>query len=128
MLASGLSATALNSHLPLQDHVVPVDQLGAAKIAENVRNFTALAADDGFRLLVVVSGEAAAKLGALAVPDHHRIAALEAPLDARDAGRKQTLPSGERRRSPPVYDEGALWLECARAPPLPPFHPVPPRH
>src|SRR5262249_33128171 len=113
MLASGLSAIALNSRLPLQDHVVPVDQLGAAKIAENVSNFTALAADDGFRLLVVVSGEPAAKLGALAVSDHHRIAALEAPLAARDAGRKQTLPRGERRRSSRIYDEGALWLECA---------------
>src|ERR1700745_2303511 len=123
MLASGLSAMALNSHLPLQDHVGPGDQLGAAKIAENVSNFTALAADDGFRLLVVVSGEPTAKLGALTVPDHHPIAALEAPLDARDAGRKQTLPRGERRRSSSVYDEGALWLERACDPALPSRHP-----
>ena len=69
MLASGLSEIALNSTLPLQNHVVPVDQLRAPKVAENLGDFTALAADDGLGLLMVVGGEPAADLDAFAVPD-----------------------------------------------------------
>src|SRR5512140_2058598 len=110
MLASGLSAIALTSRLPLQNHIVPMDQLRAAKIAENIRDFTALAANDGFRFLTVVGREPAAELGTLAIPDHHRIAALEASFHARDAGWKQALARGERGRSTLVHDECALWL------------------
>src|SRR6185437_4878733 len=102
MLASDLSAIALTSRLPLKDHVVPMDQLGTAKIAENIRDFTALAADDGLRLLMVVSGEPAP----------------EAPLDARDASRKQALARGECRRRALIHDEGALGLQRACDPAL----------
>src|SRR5262245_21179338 len=118
MLASGLSAIALTSRLPLKDHVVPMDQLGTVKIAENIRDFTALAADDGLRLLMVVSGEPAAELGARPVSDHYCIAALEAPLDARDASRKQALARGECRRRALIHDEGAPGLQRACDPAL----------
>src|SRR6188508_1575205 len=96
MLASGLSAIALTSRLPLKDHVVPMDQLGTAKIAENIRDFTALAADDGLRLLMVVSGEPAAELGALPVSNHYRTAA---PLSTMKAPLGSSVPAIQRLRA-----------------------------
>src|SRR5262245_263959 len=96
MLASGLSSRALTSPLPLQHHIVAMDQFGAAKIAENLLDFTALASDDGLGFLVVVGGEPAADFDALAVPDDDGVAALEAALDPGDAGRQETLARVER--------------------------------
>ena len=100
MLASGLSAIALTSHLPLQHHIVAMDQLGAPKVAENLGNFTALAPDDGLGLLMVVGGQPAADLDPVAVPDEDGVAALEAPLDPGDARRQQALARGQRFAAP----------------------------
>src|SRR5262245_46693519 len=118
MLASGLSSIALKSSLPLQHHIVAMDQLGAAKIAENLLDFTALAPDDGFGLLMVVGGEPAADFDALAVPDDDGVAALEAALDPGDAGGQEALARGECRGCALVDGERAPRFERARDPAL----------
>ncbi len=125
MLASGLfDNRAQLSILPLQNHIVPMDQLGAPKVAENVGDFTALAPDDGLGVLMAVSGEPAADLNAVAVPDDHRVAPLETPLDPRDAGRQQALACGQRLGRAIIDDERALRLERAGDPALPRRHRV----
>src|SRR6185437_15012071 len=96
MLASGLFESTLILALPLQNHVVPVDQLGAAKVAENLGDFTALAANNGLGLFMVVGREPATELGTVAVADHHGVAALEAPFDSGHARRQQALARGQR--------------------------------
>src|SRR5262245_66227346 len=73
-----------------------MDQFGAADIAEDLLDFTALAADDGFRLFMVVGGQPPADLDPLAVPDDDGGAALEAALDPGGARREQALPRRAR--------------------------------
>ena len=49
---------------------------------------------------MVVGGKPAAELGALAVADHHGIAALEASFDLGDAGRQQALAARSASAAP----------------------------
>src|SRR6478672_4900217 len=95
-----------------------MDQLRVATVAENLRQFTALAPDDAARVLVVVGGKPASQFGALAVPDDHGVAALEASFYLGDAGRQQALAARERLGGAPVNDHRALWLKRAGDPAL----------
>src|SRR5262245_61885608 len=95
-----------------------MDQFGAADIAEDLLDFTALAADDGFGLLMVVGGEPAADLDPLAVPDDDGVAALEAALDPGDARRQEALARGERLGRALIDGESAPRFERARDPAL----------
>ena len=55
-----------------------MDQLRAAKIAENVRDFTALAPDNGLGVAMVVGRQAAADFHAFVGSDDHGVTFLEA--------------------------------------------------
>src|SRR4029078_13377670 len=111
MLASGLSAATAMSALTVQRHVVTVDQLRAAKVAENFRDFTALAADNRLGLRVIVSGEPAADLGPVAGPDHDRVATLEAAFDSGHPGRQQALARSQCLHRAIVENHRAFRLE-----------------
>src|SRR5512147_2470060 len=127
MLACGCSARTditFSSTSPVQHHVVAVDQLRVATVAENLREFTALAADDAARVLMVIGGKPAAELGTLAVPDHDGVAALEAPFYPGDAGWQQALAARERLGGASVHDDRAFGLERAGDPALPRRHGV----
>src|SRR4029077_17239841 len=103
---------------PVQHHIVAVDQLRIATVAENLLEFTALAPDDAARVLVVVGGKPASQLGALAVPDDHGVAALEASFYLGDAGWQQALAARERLGGAPVHDHRPLRLQRSRDPAL----------
>ena len=53
-----------------------MNELWAAKVAENVRDFTALAADNGFCFLIAIGRQAPANLGAFGASDENGIAPL----------------------------------------------------
>ena len=67
---------------------------------------------------MVVGGKSASQLGALAVPDDHGVAALEASFYLGDAGWQQALAARERLGGALVDDDRALWLERSRDPAL----------
>src|SRR5262245_11518226 len=95
-----------------------MDQFGAAGIAEYLLDFTALAPDDGLGLLMIVGGEPAADLHALAVPDDDGVATLEAALDPGDARGQQALARGERGCRALIDGERAPRFERAGDPAL----------
>ena len=74
-----------------------MDHLGAAGEAEDRLDLAAVAAGDAFGVVGVVGDEAAADLLAVRAEDLDRVAALEAALDAADAGRA----AGSCRRGAP---------------------------
>src|SRR3954463_4413452 len=93
-----------------QGEVVAVDHLGAARIAEDVLDLAARAADDLLGLLGVVGDEPAPEL-ARAVADDHRVAAREGALDAADPDRQEARAAGKRPRRAGIDDERAARLE-----------------
>src|SRR5262245_65605571 len=95
-----------------------MDQFGAAEIAENAADFTALAPDDGLGFLMAVGGEPAADLQPLAVPDDDGVAALEAALDFGDARGQEALARGECLGRALIDGKRALRFERARYPAL----------
>ena len=104
--------------LPLQNHVVPVDQLGAAKVAENLSDFTALAADNGLGLFVVVGGEPATD----STPSPFRITTAsprsKLPSTRVTPAGNRLLPEASAWAAPLSTVTGALRLQRAGDPAL----------
>jgi len=76
---------------PAQDHVVAVDQGGAAGEAQDGRDFAGPLADDARRIRPRVGDKAAADLAPVGGSDDHGIAALEGTLNAPHASGQQAL-------------------------------------
>src|SRR5688572_24174838 len=82
--------------LPLQGHVVAMDQLIAARYPQYSGDFGAFLADDALRVETGVGNESAPQFAAVRAADDHRVAAVEIALYARHAGRQQALARGQR--------------------------------
>src|SRR5215831_8114319 len=95
-----------------------MNQLRIATVTENLRQFTALAADDAPRVLMVVGGKPATKLGALAIPDHNGVTAFEASFYPGDACVQEALAVRQRLCRPIIDDHRAFRLERAGDPTL----------
>ena len=58
-----------------------MDELGTAKIAEFISDFTALASDDRGGVRMAIGDEPTADFRSPKAPDRHGVASLEAPID-----------------------------------------------
>src|SRR4029077_18912516 len=97
--------------LPIQDHIVPVDQFRVATVAENGFDFTALPPEQAPRLVIVIGDEATPKLSPLAILDDDRIAPIETALEPRHPGGQEALARAKRVPGALVDEQRALWHE-----------------
>ena len=95
-----------------------MDHLVAATVAEKRLDFTAFVADDRPRIGGGIGDQPGADAPPLAVPDNHRVAALEGALDPDHAGRQQTLAGGQGLRRTVVDGDLAAHRHGARDPAL----------
>ena len=83
-----------------------------------VGDLAAFPADDALGVDAGIGDQPAAQLAAVGRADDHRVAALEAALDARDAGRQQALAGRQRLLGAGVDVDVALRLELPGDPAL----------
>src|SRR5690606_35625863 len=105
--------------LPVQCHVIAVDELGAALISQDLRDFTAATADDTLCVGARIGDQSAADFIPCTVADDHCITAIELAVDACDSCRQQALARKERPLRAGVDLDNSSRLELARDPAFP---------
>src|SRR5262249_34272257 len=108
----------LASLVPVQRHVVAVDELVAARRAEDRGDLATLLTDDTLRVHLSIGNEAATQLAPVGGADDNGIAPVERAFDARPARRQQTLARTQRLLRAGVDVDVALGLELPGDPAL----------
>src|ERR1700757_3711117 len=96
------------------DHLVP------ATVAEDSLDFTAFMPGDGAGIGRRIGRKTACDLAAVAVPYHHRVAAIEIALDRCDTGGEEARAALQGRSRAGIDDEHAHRVEAPGGPALPP--------
>jgi quercetin dioxygenase-like cupin family protein len=102
--------------VPANHHVVAVNHFRPARVAEYRLDFRTVAATDPFGIGGVEGDQTTPDLLTLGADDANGITALEPAVDARHAGRQQTLARSERRGRTGIDHHRAAGLEMTRNP------------
>ena len=95
-----------------------MDELGTAKIAEFISDFTALASNDRSGVRMAIGDEPTADFSSAKGPDRHGVASLKAPIDPRDAGRQLALALPQRSSRAGINDDYSTGLKRPSDPTL----------